>query len=117
MAAIFAEDASRRSADLCFCLEPAGSDAPPQASQAVSARVACKGFRACHHSTTSSKDNLARRSNSLSWSATTLELRVKFINAVGVCDLWHTMTLEQKSALINLINAEREAHKAIRVAW
>jgi hypothetical protein len=67
-------------------------------------------------STTSSKDNLAPQLNSLSWSDATPELRVKFIDNIGVRDLWHAMTLQQKSALINLINVEQDARNAVRAA-
>ncbi len=62
------------------------------------------------------KVNLAPSLNSLSWSDATPELRVKFIDAVGVRDLWHSMSFEQKSALINLINAEQDTRKAVRAA-
>jgi hypothetical protein len=34
---------------------------------------------------------------------------VKFIDAVGVRDLWYAMSLEQKNALINPINAGQDA--------
>jgi len=64
----------------------------------------------------SSKANLAPQLNSLSWSDATPELRVKFINAVGVRDLWHSMNIEQKNALINLVNAEQDTRKAVRAA-
>ncbi len=61
-----------------------------------------------------SRANLASQLNSLSWSDATPELRVKFIDNIGVRDLWHAMTFEQKGALINLINAETGCRNAAR---
>jgi hypothetical protein len=44
-------------------------------------------------------------------------LQVEFIDNISVRDLWRAVTFEEKSALINLINAEQDIRNAVRAAW
>jgi ParB-like chromosome segregation protein Spo0J len=95
--------------------QPIRKPRPTAAHRAV-ASVEKISTSAASKPSASPKVNLAPPLNSLSWSDATPELRVKFIDNIGVRDLWHSMSFEQRSALTRLINTEQVARNTARAA-
>jgi hypothetical protein len=61
-------------------------------------------------------ERLAPPLNSLSWSEATPEQRTKFIDAVGVKQIWEALTREMKQQLCDIADAEIDAQEDSRAA-
>jgi hypothetical protein len=84
------------------------SDTPAKVKETVPASVSTQPKKK------SSSVDLGSGLNSLQWSDAVSERQIKFIDAVGLRQIYDAATLEQKSSLINHINAEQDAREAAR---